>query len=60
MFNNQSISVINTQSIHEKTLKVSHKKDFGIFLTNNIKTVDEILDVVDFNDKDILNKTKKR
>ncbi len=56
MFNNQSLSVVSTQSIHEKTLKVSYRKDFGVFLTNNIQTVDEILDVINFNDKDILNK----
>jgi len=56
MFDNQSSSVANTQSIHERTLKVSYRKDFGVFLTNNVQTVDEILDVVDFNDKDILNK----
>jgi len=56
MFNNQSSSVVSRQSIHEKTLKISHRKDFGVFLTNNILTVDEILDVIDFNDKEILNK----
>ena len=56
MFNNQSSSVVDRQSIHEKTLKVSYRKDFGVFLTNNILTVDEILDVVDFNDKEILHK----
>lgn len=56
MFNNQSSSVIDRQSIHEKTLKVSYRKDFGVFLTNNIQTVDEILDIVDFNDNEILKK----
>ncbi|MGB0523438.1 MAG: Eco57I restriction-modification methylase domain-containing protein [Flammeovirgaceae bacterium] len=56
MVNNQSSSVVSTQSIHEKALKVSYRKDFGVFLTNNIQTVDEILDVVAFNDESILNK----
>lgn len=56
MFDNQSLSIINTQSIHEKTLKVSYRKDFGVFLTNNIKIIDEILDVVDFSNGDILSK----
>lgn len=56
MLDNQSSSVASSQSIHERTLKVSYRKDFGVFLTNNIQTVDEILDVVDFSDKNILNK----
>lgn len=56
MLNNQSSSVVSGQSIHEQEMKVSYRKDFGVFLTNNIGTVDEILDVIDFNDKDILNK----
>ena len=46
MFNNQSSSVVDRQSIHEKTLKVSYRKDFGVFLTNNILTVDEILEFI--------------
>ncbi len=56
MFRNQSVSVINSQSKFENTLKVSHRKDFGVFLTNNIKTVDKILDSIDFHDKNILSK----
>lgn len=56
MFQSQSISVINNQSKFENTLKSSHRKDFGVFLTNNIKTVDKILDSIDFQDKNILSK----
>ncbi|MCK9255698.1 MAG: N-6 DNA methylase [Bacteroidales bacterium] len=56
MFYNHSSSVVNTQGNHEKELKNSYRKDFGVFLTNNIQTVDNILDVIDFKDKDILNK----
>src|SRR5690554_6454945 len=56
MFYNHSSSVVNTQGNHEKELKNSYRKDFGVFLTNNIQTVDNILDVIDFKDKDIFNK----
>ncbi|PHS63357.1 MAG: hypothetical protein COB12_09415 [Flavobacterium sp.] len=56
MFQSQSVSVINNQSKFENTLKSSHRKDFGVFLTNNIKTVDKILDSIDFQDNNILSK----
>lgn len=56
MSKNLSVKVVNTQSKHEKSLEVSHRKDFGVFLTNNIQTIDEILDIVDFNDKDLLSR----
>lgn len=56
MPNNLSVKVVNTQSKLEKSLEISYRKDFGVFLTNNIDTIDEILDIVDFNDKDILSK----
>ena len=56
MFQNQSVSVIRNQSKFENTLKVTHRKDFGVFLTNNIKTVDKILDSIDFHDTSIFSK----
>lgn len=56
MFQNQLVGVINSQSKFENTVNVSQRKDFGIFLTNNINTVDEILDVINFDDLKILRK----
>lgn len=56
MFNSQTITVINTQNLYQRTLKVSYKKDFGVFLSNNINIIDDILDVIDFDDKNILEK----
>lgn len=48
--------LISSQKAHENSLKVAHRKDFGIFLTNNITTVDNVLSIVDFNSRDILTK----
>ncbi len=57
MLQTQSTTLISNQINYEKSLKVSYKKEFGVFLTNNILTVDSILDVIDFEDKNILDKT---
>lgn len=57
MLQNQSTTLINNQINYEKSLQVSHKKEFGVFLTNNILTVDSILDVIDFENNNILDKT---
>ena len=56
MFNEHSKLVIKNQSIQEKILKISHRKDFGVFLTKNIKTIDYILDIIDFKDRNIFSK----
>ena len=56
MFKNQAESVIDAQSNYENTLEISHRKDLGVFLTNNINTVDKILDIIDFEDKNILSR----
>ena len=42
MSKNQTLSVIHTQSKYQNLLKNDYKKDFGIFLTNNIQTIDKI------------------
>jgi SAM-dependent methyltransferase len=48
--------VIHKQKHFENQLDVSHRKDYGVFLTNNISTIDKILSNIDFNDRDILKK----
>lgn len=53
MTQNQSTSLINNQTTYENNLELSHRKDLGIFLTNNINTVDKILDIIDFEDENI-------
>lgn len=57
MSQTQSTTLISNQISYEKSLKVSYKKEFGVFLTNNILTVDSILDIIDFEDKNILDKS---
>lgn len=54
MFQNQLAGLINSQSKFENTLNVSHRKDRGVFLTNNINTVDRIIDIIDFEDANLL------
>lgn len=54
--NIQSNNTIFKQQSFENNLKTPHRKDFGVFLTNNIKTVDKILDSIDFHDNNILSK----
>ena len=56
MDTNLSKSIVKIQSFYEKNLKVSERKDLGVFLTNNIETVDEILDLINFDDANILTK----
>lgn len=54
MIQNQTVTLINNQRTYENNLELSHRKDLGVFLTNNISTVDKILDIIDFEDKNIL------
>lgn len=56
MIQNQTTTLINNQTTYESDLELSHRKDLGVFLTNNINTVDKILDVIDFEDKSILSR----
>jgi hypothetical protein len=56
MLQNQTVTLINNQEIYENNLELSHRKDLGVFLTNNINTVDKILDIVDFQDENILSR----
>jgi tRNA1(Val) A37 N6-methylase TrmN6 len=56
MLQNQTVTLINNQSTYENNLELSHRKDLGVFLTNNINTVDKILDIIDFEDKNILSR----
>lgn len=53
---NQATVVIDTQSKYENTIDNSRRKDLGVFLTNNIATVDKILEVVDFDDVNLLSR----
>lgn len=56
MLQNQTVTLINNQSTYENNLELSHRKDLGVFLTNNIHTVDKILDIIDFEDENILSR----
>lgn len=48
--------IIHSQKRLESKLNKSYKKDFGIYLTYNIKTIDKILKIIDFEDKNLLSK----
>ncbi|MCP5493390.1 MAG: Eco57I restriction-modification methylase domain-containing protein [Leptospiraceae bacterium] len=48
--------IINNQRIFESKLNVSYRKDFGVFFTNNIETVEKIIKIIDFEDKDLFSK----
>ena len=52
---NTSEKIINKQQSFENGLSTKYRKDFGVFLTNNISTVDDILSVIEF-DETILEK----
>lgn len=54
--NKHSIKVIKSQSAFEAKLQNNYRKDFGIYLTNNIETIDDILNIIDFEDKKVLSK----
>ena len=56
MYQSQSSGVTTDQMQFEKSIDKSRKKDFGIYLTNNIQTVDKVLDVIDFKEDDLLNR----
>ena len=56
MLQNQTVTLINNQTTYENNLELTHRKDLGVFLTNNINTVDKILDIIDFEDKNILSR----
>jgi tRNA1(Val) A37 N6-methylase TrmN6 len=56
MTQSQSTGVINTQSKFENKINVNQRKDFGIYLTNNINTIDRILDSIDFEDNKLLSR----
>ncbi|MGZ2371691.1 Eco57I restriction-modification methylase domain-containing protein [Ancylomarina sp. YFZ004] len=57
MIQKQIVTLINNQTTYENNLELSHRKDLGVFLTNNINTVDNILDIIDFEDKKIFSRT---
>ena len=48
--------VIQNQSRLERGISKSKRKDDGIFLTNNLSTVDLILDSIDYSDEELLTK----
>jgi len=50
-----SEKIIKKQQSFENNLSVNYKKDFGVFLTNNIPTIEEIISIIDF-DQNILDK----
>lgn len=52
--NTQTDNTIFQQQSFENNLKTPYRKDFGVFLTNNIQTIDNILSIIDFNDSKIL------
>ncbi len=52
--NIQSNNTIFKQQSFENNLNRPYRKDFGVFLTNNIQTIDNILSIIDFNDSKIL------
>ncbi|MDC9723716.1 MAG: TaqI-like C-terminal specificity domain-containing protein [Urechidicola sp.] len=56
MLQNQTVTLINNQSTYENNLELTHRKDLGVFLTNNIHTIDKILDIIDFEDENILSR----
>ena len=56
MLQNQTVTLINNQTTYENNLELSQRKDLGVFLTNNIRTVDKILDIIDFEDENILSR----
>lgn len=45
-----SEKIINKQQSFENGLSNDYRKDFGVFLTNNISTIDDILSIVEFDD----------
>ncbi len=56
MLREQTQDLIISQVKYENSIKLSSRKDLGVYLTNNINTVDNILDVIDFEAADILSK----
>lgn len=56
MLREQTQDLIIRQVKYENSIKLSSRKDLGIYLTNNINTVDNILDVIDFESADIFSK----
>ncbi len=53
-FQNQLVDVINSQRKFENNINITHRKDYGVFLTNNIEIVDRILNIIDFDDSELL------
>lgn len=51
-----TFKTINSQRKFETTLSTKERKDNGVFLTNNIKTIDDIIVIIDFDSPDILKK----
>ena len=45
-----SEKIIEKQQSFENNLSVDYRKDFGVFLTNNISTIEEIISIVEFDD----------
>lgn len=45
-----SEKIIKKQQSFENNLSVDYRKDFGVFLTNNISTIEEIISIVEIDD----------
>lgn len=56
MLREQTRELIINQVKYENGIELSKRKDLGIYLTHNINTVDNILDIIDFDSIDILSK----
>lgn len=56
MLREQTQDLIISQVKYENGIELSSRKDLGVYLTNNINTVDNILDVIEFESADILSK----
>lgn len=52
----RSSELIVEQVRHENGISKPLRKEFGIYLTNNIDTVDEILNIIDFEDPKLLDR----
>lgn len=56
MIKNQTDAIINDQVEYESNTELFYRQKFGVFFTNNITTVDKILDIVDYGAENILSK----
>jgi len=56
MIEEQTEEFVIRQVKYESGIDLSSRKDLGIYFTNNVNTVDNILDIIDFDSEDILKK----